>query len=374
MSGNPRIGGLDLIRGLAAVCVFLGHFRAACFPPYSQLEKASLAEKVFYGFTAYQHEAVAIFFVLSGFFVGGSVLRQIENFDFKRYLTFRITRLWVVLIPVLLVTLILDTLTGETFPRILAGEFRERWSLGPRPEMAFSLSLVTFFGNLGFLQTLFCPVFGTNGPLWSLAYEFWYYILFPLCLYVLGFLKARTSLRLIAAVFCGTVLLIIPQAMQIGFLCWLMGVVVFVLSRKVRFQSMAALAVALGIFAFGMVGLKGEWLKSGPVPAYFLAALFFAPLCLFLAKETPLSQVLAGGGIAKILSEISYTLYALHFPVLMLMMALFFKKYGVSYPPLSLFIVMLTATFFLSVLFWYLFERNTPAIRRHILKLAKPRE
>lgn len=370
MSGNIRVSGLDLIRGLAAICVFLGHFRAACFPPYSQLEKSNLVEKVFYGFTAYQHEAVAIFFVLSGFFVGGSVLRQNENFDFKRYLIFRLTRLWVVLMPVLFFTLLLDSLTGQTFPRILEGEFRERWSLGPEAEMAFSLSLATFFGNLGFLQTLFCPVFGTNGPLWSLAYEFWYYILFPLCLYVLGFLKAKTPLRLMAAIFCGAVLLSIPRAMQIGFLCWLIGVLVFILSRRIQFQSMAGFGLSLAVFAVGMISLKHEWLESGPVPAYFLAGVFFAPLCLFFAKETPVSKVLAWGGIAKFLSEISYTLYAVHFPVLMLMMAFLFRKSGVSYPSLSLFFIMVTGSFLLAVLVWYLFERNTDKIRRFILRRA----
>lgn len=30
-----------------------------------------------------------------------------------------------------------------------------------------------------FLQTRFTPVFGSNGPLWSLFNEFWYYVLFP---------------------------------------------------------------------------------------------------------------------------------------------------------------------------------------------------
>jgi hypothetical protein len=38
-------------------------------------------------------------------------------------------------------------------------------------------SLIAFLGNFAFLQTICVPIFGTNGPMWSLANEFWYYII-----------------------------------------------------------------------------------------------------------------------------------------------------------------------------------------------------
>src|ERR1035441_502485 len=47
------------------------------------------------------------------------------------------------------------------------------------PSVALRSTLPAFFGNLFFLQSVVSPVFGSNGPLWSLSYEFWYYILFP---------------------------------------------------------------------------------------------------------------------------------------------------------------------------------------------------
>jgi peptidoglycan/LPS O-acetylase OafA/YrhL len=34
-------------------------------------------------------------------------------------------------------------------------------------------------GNLVFLQAILVPTWGSNGPLWSLAFEFWFYIWFP---------------------------------------------------------------------------------------------------------------------------------------------------------------------------------------------------
>src|ERR1035437_10604196 len=59
-----------------------------------------------------------ICFVLSGYLVGGSVLRafQRDNWPGKEYLTKRLTRLWVVLLPALLLTIVLDNVGLRVFP------------------------------------------------------------------------------------------------------------------------------------------------------------------------------------------------------------------------------------------------------------------
>ena len=46
-------------------------------------------------------------------------------------------------------------------------------------------SVTAFIGNMFGLQTILVPSFGGNFPLWSLANETWYYILFPLLVLVL---------------------------------------------------------------------------------------------------------------------------------------------------------------------------------------------
>ena len=40
--------------------------------------------------------------------------------------------------------------------------------------------MLAFLGSMAFLQTIYIPTFGSNGPMWSLSNEFWYYIVFPL--------------------------------------------------------------------------------------------------------------------------------------------------------------------------------------------------
>src|SRR4029453_13195613 len=42
-----------------------------------------------------------------------------------------------------------------------------------------TLTVATALGNAAFLQHAWVPALGTDTPLWSLAYEFWYYALFP---------------------------------------------------------------------------------------------------------------------------------------------------------------------------------------------------
>lgn len=62
---------LDLIRGSSALLVCLGHLRNAMLVDYSTLVHPNIAIKAFYALTSFGHQAVMVFFVLSGYFVGG---------------------------------------------------------------------------------------------------------------------------------------------------------------------------------------------------------------------------------------------------------------------------------------------------------------
>jgi peptidoglycan/LPS O-acetylase OafA/YrhL len=49
----------------------MGHLRNAMLVDYAELVHPSIAIKIFYAITSFGHQAVMIFFVLSGYFVGG---------------------------------------------------------------------------------------------------------------------------------------------------------------------------------------------------------------------------------------------------------------------------------------------------------------
>ena len=73
-----RLVHLDCLRGVAALLVCLEHLRAFLFVPFAQLKSLGVFTKGFYLVTGLGHQAVMIFFVLSGFLVGGSVITAFQ--------------------------------------------------------------------------------------------------------------------------------------------------------------------------------------------------------------------------------------------------------------------------------------------------------
>lgn len=151
---------LDLARWLSAWAVFLGHLRNHIFPAASEFTYSNPAIKAFVFFTLFGRSAVIVFFVLSGYLVGGRLLRTELNANTLRdYCVARVTRLYMVLIPALALIFSFAAL-------------RYYFSDGTeRDILSYEYSLEVLFINLGFLQTIIGPQYGHDYPLWSLANE-----------------------------------------------------------------------------------------------------------------------------------------------------------------------------------------------------------
>lgn len=165
----------DVLRFVAAMLVVMEHSRDLLFLTLVEVGNLSVPWKVFYFLTGFGNEAVIVFFVLSGFWITSAVSRRIERTDFWRtYLIDRLSRLLIVLVPVLMLGAVLDLtsihLLGSQYVDVTSG------ALTVQRPVIDSLGPGVLIGNLLFLQKLVFPTFGSNGPLWSLAYEFWYYI------------------------------------------------------------------------------------------------------------------------------------------------------------------------------------------------------
>ncbi len=376
MKHDQRYIWLDLVRGISAIAVCAGHLRAALLVDYSALHEPTKLQALFYFSTGLGHQAVMVFFVLSGLFVGGSILKSREEFKLATYSIARLTRLWMVLIPALAVTLLVDNIVAIYAPEVLQGAYNSAWNSGPKSAESFSNSALTFLGNILFVQNIFTPVFGTNGPLWSLANEFWYYITFPLLALSVGQCgdSRKLSVRALGGIAGILLLLFLPDGIRTGFLVWLMGVVVYFackcLSSKRRpFVLICTSTLFLGSLAYSK---STPWQTAFGVPSDYIVGVCFSMFCVVIAIWPPPRGSLFGRAISKIagaVSEFSYSLYLSHFPfvILIAVFGIGFMKVLPDTKGLVQFFGWLGVLLFLGMLFWFLFERHTNFIKRKVI-------
>jgi peptidoglycan/LPS O-acetylase OafA/YrhL len=315
---------LDLIRGFAAWAVLWGHLRALFFVDFQRIEHNSPLLSVLYFFSGFGHQAVMVFFVLSGFFISSAVInrRVSGNWSWREYAIDRSSRLYVVLIPALLLGWLWDTAGSSIFAST---------GLYSQPLVDFGTAIAQnrltpgiFIGNLFFLQTIVCPTFGSNGPLWSLANEFWYYVLFPVVLAAGMAWRANSIPRaILLAILAICLAIVLGSEISMGFLIWLAGTVL--------------------VFAYSNCGFS----EKGWLILYFLTASLLLSACLRetrtgnsavfgsdLAVGISFSLFLfgvlqmdigTGRGFypraAHAIAGFSYSLYVLHFPLLLLLRA-----------------------------------------------------
>lgn len=144
---------LDAIRGFTAFYILLTHFVLV-------INFIPKPIKIFFDFG---QEAVVVFFVLSGFVIYLSIYRQ-PHLTFKSYFTKRFSRIYFPLFVSIFISIIIVYFSGS-----LREEF----------------SWTEFTGNLLMLQDFaevkpgvwFKPLLH-NLPLWSLGYEWWFYMMF----------------------------------------------------------------------------------------------------------------------------------------------------------------------------------------------------
>jgi len=323
---SDRLATLDMLRGAAGFAVLFSHARAYSLQSYTELKLAGieigLITKAFYAITSFGHEAVIIFFGLSGFLVGGKAARDLflKRFSWPHYLLRRMTRLWIVLLPALAATFLFDALGIVINGGVgYGGQFAATYNSGPSGDGTFDTSLLAFLGNLTFLQTIVVPTYGTNSPLWSLANEFWYYIVFPLLGWVV-LTQGAMAARLLGAAVLVVLILILPSSILWLGLIWLAGAIAGVISTNARLLpfltriSVRILAISVLLGALGALGAAKVARRSiGDLEFGLIVA-----CCLPILAHMP-----SPGGwyrrIARSTSEISYTLYLTHFPLLSLL-------------------------------------------------------
>ena len=315
---------LDFMRGIAAWAVMWGHVRGSFFVDFQDLHHPNLFLKAVYFVTGFGHQAVMVFFVLSGFLISSSVFNGLATgtWSWRDYSINRLSRLYAVLIPGLLLGFIWDKTGSSLFAST---------GLYTHPLQGFGaliaqkqLTAGVFAGNLFFVQTILCPVFGSNGPLWSLANEFWYYVLFPVALLALigwsrGKLRHAGPLTIAAIVLAA----FLGRTMLIGFLIWTAGCVLLVAYSRLRefpkrwvapyiLVTSIILVACLVAARLGKSQMLGADLPVGLAFALFLFGILQIDFAMTYRTYANLARFFAG---------FSYSLYVLHFPAVLFLRA-----------------------------------------------------
>lgn len=307
---------MDFIRTLAAVAVVWGH----CFNHVfgGNVAQAGIVWHAFAITAGMGRDAVLIFFVVSGFWITRSIDRSIaaDRWSWQTYLINRLSRLWIVLIPALAIGGAIDMFGRYGFA---PGFYAALHLNGQAPaDVLTRLDPVTLLGNIAFLQQILVPVWGSNGPLWSLACEFWYYVWFPALL--LAIVHRRFSkLALIATVATMT---LSPFVLAL-FPCWLLGSALHYLTRKeppmlTGTRRIAALAGGTAIYVIGEA--IGHVIANYYLGSYAIALGFATFLYAVLRSNLGIPEVLSP--LARYGGSSSYSLYAVHAPILLGALAL----------------------------------------------------
>lgn len=352
---------ISLLRGLAAFAVAAGHLRAAMYPGLRTVPDPTLWFQAMAFFTGFGHQAVLAFFLISGWLVGGSLLnRSGQRGAIPNYAIDRVTRLWTVLIPTFLLTLLFSLATGE----IVSG--------GVDFSRTNEFSAAVFAGNLVGLQgDVALPEFGGNFPLWSLANETWYYVMFPLL--VVLFTSRRVAPRAACAAALVGLAAALPYDIVLYFSIWLLGVAF----SRIRIECGNAfrcgwLLLLLPVSAYyRLTGLNDDLGPASFVQDLVCSLVFLVFLSSLQFKASPGSAwrrplTRIGGFFA----EFSFTLYVLHVPLIDLMQHWSATRFGLAQlspnDPRHLLIYtgMLATLMVASWVSYRLFESQTYRIRR----------
>ena len=299
-----------MMRGFAALYVMTGHLVHHYSLGLGARVDKWVAEPLRFG-----QEAVMLFFLISGFVIFYSTEKKRP--DFATYFIHRWKRIYpIFLISLCLISIDIVILKSAPFP----------WH--------------DFFGNIFMLQDMagktpgvWFPTFGYNLPLWSLAYEWWFYFLF----YPIWRFAPIRQQRIIAALISfiglfGYVLYPNQPCLYLAyFILWWTGAELarqYVAEGRVTFKiqriTIAVLAGFVGLTA-GLLLLAhhyNHWIavRSRSEQYPFLEIRHFMICWLIVVGALTWQKIKWFGfnflfGIFKYVAPISYGIYALHYPI-----------------------------------------------------------
>ena len=297
-TAGARYAPMEGLRAYAAILVFIVHYTAEYAGRIRRLDLDALSfEKIDRGWDLFMwycfrsHYGVEIFFLLSGFLIFRMAARQ--RFYFTRFIRNRFARIY----PAFLLSLLL----------VIAYRMSTH---------KFVFDPVQFAGNLAFLNGFpELNVIPYNTPTWSLAFEFLFYLLFPLSLLAVIGRTNATPPKIAAMTALIWIVLLFPNPYYARFLMFFGGAYMAAHSddalRKHAGRLSDWMAVSAYVVAGALFSLDLDLRVFVPV---FLIATYLVVLRIMFGdgwlrrffSTTPL----------RMLGNLSYSFYLVHILVI----------------------------------------------------------
>ena len=377
---------LDFLRLFAALLVTAAHARSLTFADFDSQEKMGFAKFVFFWITSIGHASVLFFYVLSGFLVGGGIAKSVfeSKFDMHTILINRLTRIWIALIPSLLLVFFLNQISCQRFisSSFCRGELPHNLSGSP-------IQLLHNFEL--FLKTAFFIVdkdeganyFGGNQVLWTLQYEVAAYLVTIITACIASFFiwpqKSNaawyTRVRMhhiLTLLFLGY--WVYSQELGKEFILYLLmfafGTISYLLSYYRNPNK--GLQIGTGSFLFTLI-VFGQAVRIFPIKQVIgrvsISDLIFSILIAFLLSITIISKPHNYGSNNNFWNtNFSFSLYLTHLPIQGLILG-FNQNLGANTEnSLILFLVMMIISLICAKIFATLTEDRTFVVRKKILR------
>ncbi|WP_340645158.1 acyltransferase [Phenylobacterium sp.] len=346
---------LDWLRFAAALLVVVAHVRARVFVEYGSLtpDSQGLVTQVAFLVTRLGHEAVLVFFVLSGFLVGGRAAERAARGEFRwlDYSLDRVSRIFVPLIPAVMFTVATMAVVSET------------------------PSIAVIAGNLLLLQGVAVTPLAANGPLWSLSYEGWFYVL---CGAAMALPTARGTIKAIAASLLTLSLIVLVTLEPVYLLCWVLGAFAYYLRAKTLSMSETVTACFIIVISIAIAQLS-DIAKAAAVlhldNSSSVAAIILAIGVGLLIRNLSAAPVALKGldGVGNRLADFSYSLYLFHYPVLFLAAGLGLQRSSrIDVTSLLTAGGLVVGLLAFCYVMYLLFERHTAKVRRWLRRPPRP--
>ncbi len=316
--------GKSTARGIAALVVVIAHMHQIFLTPYlGPQHRAAQA------FSFMADQSVMIFFIISGFLITHSIIENIKRnqgqFDIVAYAASRIARIYPPLcFAVLLSIIFYSVICFFSLPGSSA-DFPFGIGAFPPTREIYVISWAdlknTLFMHNGLLEV--------NGPLWSLFVEWRIYILAGTLAWLI---KANGTMQKIIIfgifIYSCRKLLNINEHSLFYLQVWLIGSITSLVLHKLlkwKLPNRKFVLIVLCLIILGWVCSTPDLITAGGTNSSFQRSAFRLLTCVFwcsllfyrlpaIAKQIPL---------ARWLGNFSYSLYILHFPIMLFFLSVF---------------------------------------------------